>query len=213
MRCRKLPVGLVGCGGRILVVDRDARFRASLIALVENAGYEASEVENGEDAVTRALVEPPDVAVVAVELPGISGFEVCRRLRTAIPGIGIVLVSGTRTEPLDRATGLLIGADDYLAKTFAPDELLASILALTRRVNGRPAPAPAPAALRAGLTAREQQVLALLAGGASQADIAEMLVISAKTVAAHIEHILRKLGVNSRAQAVAVAYRDGHVTT
>ena len=144
--------------------------------------------------------------------PGISGFEVCRRLRAALPGIGIILVSETRTESLDRATGLLIGADDYLARTFAPDELVASILALTRRVNGRPAAVSAPAALRAGLTAREQQVLALLAGGASQADIAEMLVISAKTVAAHIDHILQKLGVHSRAQAVAVAYRDGHVT-
>jgi DNA-binding NarL/FixJ family response regulator len=79
-------------------------------------------------------------------------------------------------------------------------------------VNGRPVAVPAPAALRAGLTAREQQVLTLLAGGASQADIAAMLVISAKTVAAHIDHILQKLGVHSRAQAVAVAYRDGHVT-
>lgn len=169
-------------------------------------------MECGDDAVTRALAEPPDVAIVAVELAGISGFEVCRRLRAALPGIGIILVSETRTESLDRSTGLLIGADDYLARTFAPDELLASILALTRRVNGRPAALLAPAALRAGLTAREQQVLTLLAGGASQTDIAEMLVISAKTVAAHIDHILRKLGVHSRAQAVAVAYRDGHVT-
>jgi len=203
----------VVCGGRIMVVDRDARFRASLLALVQNAGYEASGVECGDEAVTRALAEPPDVAVVSVELAGISGLEVCRRLRAALPGIGIILVSESRTESLDRATGLLIGADDYLARTFGADELLASILALTRRVNGRPAAVPAPAALRAGLTSREQQVLTLLAGGASQAEIAEMLVISTKTVAAHIDHILQKLGVHSRAQAVAVAYRDGHVRT
>ena len=71
---------------------------------------------------------------------------------------------------------------------------------------------PAPVALEAALTAREHEVLRLLADGLSQAGIAERLVISPKTVAAHIDHILGKLGVHSRAEAVAVAYRDGHVS-
>ena len=194
------------------MVDRDARFRASLLALVQNAGYEASGVECGDDAVTRALAEPPDVAIVAVELPGISGFEVCRRLRAALPGIGIILVSETRTESLDRATGLLIGADDYLARTFAPDELVASILALTRRVNGRPARcrrrrrsgpgSDGPRAASAGTAGRR-----CLAGG-HRRDARHQRKDRGGPHRPHPP----ELGVHSRAQAVAVAYRDGHVT-
>jgi DNA-binding NarL/FixJ family response regulator len=201
---------MAACGGRILVAGGDAHFCASVVTLVEDAGYEAFAVENGEDALCLARVERPDVAIVAVELPGISGYEVCRRLRAEHPGMGIVLVSETRTGSLDRATGLVIGADDYLANPFAADELLASILALLRRVTVPPSTeALRPA--RSGLTAREQEVLELLARGASQGEIAEELVISPKTVAAHIDHILHKLNVHSRAQAVAVAYRDGYL--
>jgi DNA-binding NarL/FixJ family response regulator len=95
---------------------------------------------------------------------------------------------------------------DYLAKPFAPDELLARIRAVLR---SRSAVARMTPALESCLTAREREVLALLGDGASQTDIAARLVISPKTVAAHIDHILHKLGVHSRAQAVAVAYRDG----
>jgi DNA-binding NarL/FixJ family response regulator len=100
----------------------------------------------------------------------------------------------------------MIGADDYLAKPFAPDELLARIRAVLR---SRSAVARMTPALESCLTAREREVLALLGDGASQTDIAARLVISPKTGAAHIDHILHKLGVHSRAQAVAVAYRDG----
>ncbi|MGH3041627.1 MAG: response regulator transcription factor [Gaiellaceae bacterium] len=115
-------------------------------------------------------------------------------------------VSGRKFEALDRMAGLMIGADDYLAKPFAPDELLARIRAVLR---SRRAAADPSVALDSCLTAREREVLALLGEGASQTDIAARLVISPKTVAAHIDHILHKLGVHSRAQAVALAYRDG----
>jgi DNA-binding NarL/FixJ family response regulator len=203
---------MAACGGRILVVDEDARFSASLVALARDAGYEAVSTTCGEDALALAREEVPDVVVVAVELPGLSGYEVCRRLKESHDAIGIVLVSATRTESLDRAAGLLIGADDYLAKPFAPDELLARIRCLLRNGSGRSSGRPARAAGGNGLTAREHEVLALLAGGGSQKDIAAKLVISPKTVAAHIDHIRHKLGVHSRAQAVAVAYRDGHLS-
>jgi DNA-binding NarL/FixJ family response regulator len=193
--------------GKILVVDDDECFRALVVSTVEEAGFSAVAAQRGEDGIAAAREQAPDVAVLDIELPGISGYEVCRRLREGGSGIRIIFVSGTRREPLDRVAGLMIGADDYLPKPFAPDELLARIRALLRIRNGS-APDPAAAA-EAGLTAREREVLALLGDGSSQADIAERLVISPKTVAAHIEHILRKLGVHSRAQAVAVAYRDG----
>ena len=103
---------------------------------------------------------------------------------------------------MDRIAGLLIGADDYLVKPIAPDELLIRIRALVGR---------APAAARNGLTPREQEVLTLLADGLSQAAIAGVLVIAPKTVATHIERILEKLGVHSRAEAVAAAYRHALV--
>jgi DNA-binding NarL/FixJ family response regulator len=193
--------------GRILVVDDDEGFRALVVSTVEQAGFSALAAARGEDGIAAAREQEPDLAVLDVELPGISGYEVCRRLREDLAGIGIIFVSGTRREPLDRVAGLMIGADDYLAKPFAPDELLARIRTLLRSRNGSP-PRPAVKA-DPRLTAREREVLALLGDGSSQADIAERLVISPKTVAAHIEHILRKLGVHSRAQAVAVAYREG----
>jgi DNA-binding NarL/FixJ family response regulator len=111
--------------------------------------------------------------------------------------------SGERTKSFDRAAGLLIGADDYLIKPFAPDELVARVQRLLGRVQ-----APAPPRGLSRLTKRELEVLGLLADGMSQVDIAHSLVISQKTVGTHIEHILSKLGVKSRAQAVALAYRD-----
>ena len=203
---------MAACGKRILVVDQDARFRASVVSLVQGAGYEAISAGSGEEALFLARTESPHLAILDVELPGISGYEVCRRLREDVHAIGIVFVSDTRTDSLDRAAGLLIGADDYLAKPFAPDELLARVRALLNRNGTAHAVArPAPVALESALTASEHEVLRLLADGLSQGGIAERLVISPKTVAAHIDHILGKLGVHSRAQAVAIAYRDGHV--
>ena len=138
-----------------------------------------------------------------VSLPGCSGYEVCSRLRQTFgQTIGIVFLSGERTESLDHVAGLLLGADDYVAKPFDPDELVARVRAILRR-GAHEVPKQ-----RSGLTRREQQVLQLLAEGQAQAEIASELVISTKTVGTHIEHILAKLEVRSRAQAVALAYRE-----
>jgi DNA-binding NarL/FixJ family response regulator len=106
-----------------------------------------------------------------------------------------------RTEPYDRVGGLLLGADDYLAEPFAPDELLARVRRLVARSRDN------SSAL--DLTKRELEILRLLASGRNQSQIAAALVIAERTVATHIQHILAKLGVHSRAQAVAVAHRRG----
>jgi DNA-binding NarL/FixJ family response regulator len=119
--------------------------------------------------------------------------------------VPIVFMSGERTESFDRAAGLMLGADDYLMKPFLNEELLARVRGLLRRTI------PSPRFLADNLTARELEVLRLLAGGLTQADIASQLLISGKTVGTHIEHILMKLDVPSRAQAVAVAYRENLV--
>jgi DNA-binding NarL/FixJ family response regulator len=107
---------------------------------------------------------------------------------------------------MDRVAGLLLGADDYLGKPFVEDELLARMRALLRRSGSRRVPTDAPPS---PLTRREVEILRMLAAGLAQRDIAQSLVISPNTVATHIQRILTKLGVHSRAQAVAEAYRLG----
>ena len=191
--------------GPILIAEDDDAVAELLRALVEAAGYAAVVAKTGDEALELAREEVPSVAILDVNLPGVSGYEVCHELRrthgTTLP---ILFVSGDRTESYDRVAGLLLGADDYLVKPFAPDELLVRVRALLRRS----APAAVP---RVALTTRELEVLTLLSDGLDQTEIAERLVISPKTVGTHIERILTKLGARSRAQAVAIAYRDALV--
>lgn len=192
--------GATGCG-LVLVVDDDRAVRAGLVELVGRAGWDVREAADGESALALAADEPPAAVILDVRLPGISGWEVCRRLRASFgDGLGVLFISGERVEPMDRVAGLLLGGDDYLVKPFAPDELLVRLQNVLRR---GPARQSGPA-----LTRRELQVLQLLSEGKRQAEIASELVISPRTVGTHIEHILGKFGVHSRAEAVAMAFRD-----
>ena len=149
-------------------------------------------------------------------LPGASGYEVCHELRDRFGDtLGIIFVSGERIESIDRVSGLLLGADDYVVKPFDPDELLARVRTVLRRV-GRPrangnGKAAAAVVTDADLTPRELEVLQLLAEGLTQPQIARQLVISPRTVGTHIQNLLGKLDVHSRAQAVALAHRMGLV--
>ena len=149
-----------------------------------------------------------------MHLPAFSGYEICRSLREEHgQEIGIIFLSGSKTDSIDRATGLGLGADDYVLKPFEPDELVARVRAVLRRVE-RHSPSLSPASREAfHLTPRELEILGLLADGLQQDQIAERLVIAPKTVATHIERILGKLGVQSRAQAVAMAFREELVQT
>jgi two-component system, NarL family, nitrate/nitrite response regulator NarL len=188
--------------GPILVVDSDLQTRAVVARLLLHAGYATRMASTAAEALESAQKRRPRLVLIEVALPDVSGFELCHELRDqcgrALP---IMFLSRRGTDPLDRVAGLLLGADDYLAKPFIPDELLARVAALTRRSE------PTVTA-RFNLTRRELEVLVLLTEGLGQTDIADQLVVSRKTVGNHIEHILRKLGVHSRAQAVACAYRE-----
>jgi DNA-binding NarL/FixJ family response regulator len=197
-------VGGPTSGGTILVVDDDPVIRSAIRTILADAGYATCEADSGPEALRAARSEAPALVLLDVNLPGICGYEVCRLLRDEFGDqFPIVFVSGARTESFDRVAGLLLGADDYVSKPFAEDELLARV----RTLLGRQHKAVARA-LASRLTARELQVLRLLSTGLAPDDIARLMVISPKTVGAHVEHIYMKLGVQTRAQAVAVAYRD-----
>jgi DNA-binding NarL/FixJ family response regulator len=205
--------GTVGIEGPVLVVDPDPGQRNFIVALLARAGFRAQAVATGEEALEAVRQRRPRLVVMEVRLGDISGYEVCRALREEFgDGLGIVFASADRTDPCDRVAGLMIGADDYLCKPLARDELLARVRALARRA-GAYDHIKGPV-LHAGLTARELEVLQLLADGLDQLAIAAKLFITPKTVGKHIEHILTKLPARSRAEAVAIAYQRGlHVPT
>jgi DNA-binding NarL/FixJ family response regulator len=187
----------------VLIVDPDEDARVAAAEALHRAGYSTFQLENGEKALEVARHERPRVVVLEICLPGISGYEVCRELRHELgESISIVFVSGTRMESYDRVAGLMIGADDYLAKPLAGDELMARVRGLLRR-EGR-----SNTGGTNRLTPREHDVIQLLTEGLGQKEIAGRLSISPKTVGTHVEHIFAKLGVRNRAQAV-LAYREG----
>ncbi len=193
-----------GCGP-VLVVDDDPVVVELVELALVGAGHPTCRAFSGLEAISIVAREAIGAAVLDVNLPGRSGYEVCREIRrlygAAVP---IVFVSGDRKEPYDRVGGLLLGADDYLVKPFDPRELVLRLETLFRRARTLPGERP--------LTPRELEVLTLLAEGLTQVEIAYRLDITSKTVATHIERILGKLGVRSRAQAVAFAYRETLVT-
>ena len=198
----------------ILVVEDDASFREHVRVVLESAGFAVAEAGSGEDALRLAGETEPSLVLLDVHLPGFSGYEICRTLREEHGrDIGIIFLSGSKTESIDRATGLGLGADDYVIKPFEPDELVARVRAVLRRIEPS-YPNSTPASSDAfHLTPRELEILRLLTDGLQQDQIAERLVIAPKTVATHIERILGKLGVQSRAQAVAMAFREELVET
>jgi DNA-binding NarL/FixJ family response regulator len=195
----------------ILVADGDQAYRAQIRRLLARTGYETTTVETGRQALEATHRERPALVLLEVNLAEVSGYEVCRELRDTFgDDISIIFLSGERTEPHDRVAGLLLGADDYIVKPFDEGELLARIRNLLRRSASLNADEDAESArAAASLTTREHEVLQLLARGLSQADIAGKLVISPKTVGTHIQRVLAKLGVHSRAQAVALAHTQG----
>ncbi len=119
---------------QVLVVEDDQGVRESLVVVLQVQGYEVVGVDRGEDAVTRLSAGLPDLVVLDLNLPGIDGLETCRRMR-ASGFSGPVLMLTARHEVSDKVSGLDAGADDYLPKPFALDELLARIRALLRAFN------------------------------------------------------------------------------
>ena len=118
----------------ILIVDDDNRVTSALRRTLAYEGYQVSVAANGEAALSIVRTLPPDLVILDLMLPGIGGLEVCRRLRIAGDGIAVLMLTA-RDSVADRVAGLETGADDYLVKPFASEELLARVKALLRRRN------------------------------------------------------------------------------
>ena len=121
----------------LLVVDDDPKIVSMMRRGLIFAGYEVDSADSGEAALEKTLVDLPSLVILDVMLPGIDGLEVARRLRAAEPNLPILLLTARDRVP-DRVAGLDAGADDYLVKPFAFDELLARIRALLRRATSGP---------------------------------------------------------------------------
>jgi two-component system, LuxR family, response regulator FixJ len=200
--------------GTVLVVDCDQKTRGLVAEQVRRLGLACRQADTGEAALAGLEENELALAVIEVELPGLNGLGLLQALHERFEGLPVILVSFKHADPVERAAGLMLGADDYLVKPLDPTELAARMRRSLRRSgtpvgndrgNGRSSRVPR-------LSPREREILTLLAEGKTQKQIAAVLTLSPKTVATHIQNLLRKLGVHSRAQAVVAAYRDGFVS-
>ena len=174
------------CSSPILVVDDDPLFRELVVTILTRAGYRTVEAGTGEEGLELAARERPEVVILDVHLPGISGHEVCVKLGLRGERPPVLFVSGERIEAYDRVAGLLVGGDDYLVKPFAPDELLARLHAIIRRARERPRPA---------LTRVERDLVRLLRQGIGAREVAERLGEAEPAVRDRVDRVLTKLGV------------------
>ena len=188
-----------------LVVAGD-HVRGDYVALLSRLGLGSAAFERAADAARWLNGHAPAVAILEVEDGGCSFL---RELRDRYgPDMPAVLVSAERVTPADVVAGLLVGADDYAAESMDTEEFLARIRRLVERTKPT---RNATADLRrlSSLSRREREVLALTTEGLSQKQVAAQMGISIKTVGAHMQNLLAKLGVHSRMEAVALAARVG----
>ena len=121
---------------KVLVLEDESSIRSFIVINLRRAGYDVFEAESGEEALDRQQENPDTkVALLDIMLPGIDGFEVCRRIRATNSQIGIIMLTA-RSQEMDKVTGLMTGADDYVTKPFSPAELTARVDALFRRAGG-----------------------------------------------------------------------------
>jgi DNA-binding NarL/FixJ family response regulator len=210
----------------VVLADDQELVRSGLRSLLEARGVDVlGEAANGREAVALARARQPDVLVMDIRMPVLDGIAATRELTATASATRVLVLT---TYDLDRYVydALQAGAAGFLLKASPPDRLAEavrvvadgeSLLApsLTQRliaahITGPPPSEGVPAAL-AGLTDREREVLALVAAGRSNDEIAAQLVVSQATVKTHVNRVLAKCCLRSRAQAVVLAYETGLV--
>ncbi len=210
---------------RVLVIDDDDLMRAGLrgVLTTDDAIDVVGEAGDGREAVYRTRLLNPDIVLMDVRMPDLDGISATRELLAAFPDVKVVIL--TTFEQDDYIFGALsAGASGFLLKRTRPEELVAALHTIaagdallspsvTSRVIERMAQQPAPDTSRdarlAELTAREREVLELMAQGLSNGEIADLLVIGESTVKTHVKRILAKLDARDRVQAVIFAYETG----
>jgi DNA-binding NarL/FixJ family response regulator len=200
---------------KVLIVDDHFVVRSGLAASLEldDTIEVVGEAERGEDVVSSYRQLRPRVVLMDLQLPGMSGVEATAALRDFDPAARVLIFS-TFARDDEVQAALDAGALGYLQKSASRDELLAALQQVARGFRSLPLEvARRLAALRLGpaITPREREILALIAAGRANKEIAAELGVSEDTVKRHVSHILEKLDVNDRAQATAEAIRRGIV--
>lgn len=211
-------------GTRVLIVDDQRVVREGLALLLRLLpGVEVvGSASDGEDAVAQAEQLDPDVVLMDLRMPRCDGVEATRRLRASRPAVRVIVLT-TYADDRSVVEALRAGARGFLTKDAGAEEIRRAIDAvvegraaidpavqhhLVDAVSAAPTAAQPQPSLPDGLTAREAEVLSLIADGLSNSEIAARLVVSEATVKTHINHLFMKTGVRDRAQAVAYAYRN-----
>jgi DNA-binding NarL/FixJ family response regulator len=208
---------------RILVADDQALVRAGLRLILDaEPDIEVvAEAADGDEAVARAAESRPDLVLMDIRMPTLDGIEATRRILADVRTTRVLMLT---TFDLDEyvVEAFRAGASGFLLKTAPPQQLIAAVHtvhdgdallapASTRRLIEHYASAPADSAALEQLTAREQEVLRLLARGFSNGEIAAELVVEPSTVKSHVASLLSKLDLRDRVQAVIYAYESGLV--
>jgi len=212
---------------RLLVVDDVSLFRAGLTSALNGAGYDViGEAADGEAAVALAESEQPDLVLLDILMPGMSGIDVLGKIKAVSPASAVVLLTGSESEE-DLVAAIRGGARGYILKDMPFDEL---VLAIDKIAGGGAAVSPGMAGKlfdvtrelilhqelistrKPSLTGREIEVLGLVADGKTSRQIGDLLFISENTVKNHIRNILDKLGLHSRNEAVLYAIRENLIT-
>jgi DNA-binding NarL/FixJ family response regulator len=215
---------------RILLADDQALIRAGFRVLLEAAGdlEVVGEAADGEQAVEMARRERADVVLMDIRMPGVDGLEATRRIAADDDLAGVKVIILTTFESDDYVfRALRAGASGFLVKDTEPEELARAVRVVARgdallspsvtrqlikSLAGQRAPATAPdRAVLSRLTEREREVLALVAEGLSNDEIAGRLFLSPLTTKTHVSRMMTKLGARDRAQLVVIAYESGLV--
>lgn len=204
---------------RILLADDHAMFRQGIRVMLEREGFTVvAEAADGLDAVALSLIEKPEVAIVDVMMPGLNGIEAARRIRAEAPGTRVLVLSmhGDHRNVLD---ALRAGAGGYVLKTQDAGALFDAVREVARGNTYLSAGASESVILGravngtngAPLSARERQVLQLIAEGNATKEIAAVLGLSVKTAESHRGRVMAKLGIHDVAGLVRYAIRHGMI--